>query len=68
LLLLDEPFSSLDRRLKQSLIPQVKAILQAEGTTAVIVTHDEQEALLLANKIGYMENGKILEWKHVETL
>jgi iron(III) transport system ATP-binding protein len=65
LLLLDEPFSSLDSGLKRSLIPEVKSILQAEETTAVIVTHDEQEALLLANKIGYMENGKILEWRNV---
>ena len=65
LLLLDEPFSNLDRSLKLELANEIKTILEAEEMTAVLVTHDEDEAKTMAHKIGYMHNGQITEWKDV---
>ncbi len=62
LILLDEPFSSLDTSLKQQLQFTVKALLKEEGTTAILVTHDHQEAFMMASKIGVMHQGKIMQW------
>ena len=62
LLLLDEPFSGLDAKLRETLVPQVKAILKAEHVSALIVGHDQGEAFAIADKIAIMENGKIHQW------
>jgi iron(III) transport system ATP-binding protein len=59
LLLLDEPFSNLDVDLREQLATEVRAILKASGTTAVFVTHDQNEAFALADEIAVMHNGKI---------
>jgi len=59
LVLLDEPFSNLDSALRARLRGEVRAILRAAGTTAVFVTHDQQEALSLADVVGVMFAGKI---------
>ena len=62
LLLLDEPFSNLDVDLRERLALEVRNILKAEGTTAILVTHDQHEAFALADQIGVMHEGRIQQW------
>ena len=62
LLLLDEPFSSLDVDLRERLALEVRSILRAEGVTAILVTHDQHEAFALADEIGVMHEGRIQQW------
>ena len=62
LLLLDEPFSSLDVDLRERLAAEVGAILRAEGTTAILVTHDQHEAFAMADQVGVMHHGRIQQW------
>ena len=59
LLLLDEPFSNLDVALREQLAVEVRAILKASGTTAVFVTHDQNEAFAMADEIAVMNDGRI---------
>ncbi|GGD67936.1 ABC transporter ATP-binding protein [Lacimicrobium alkaliphilum] len=61
-LLLDEPFSSLDSELRESLASQVRNILKHENITALMVTHDRTEAFAMADKIGVMSDGRMLQW------
>lgn len=58
-LLLDEPFSNLDTSHKKKLIKQVRIILKQENMTAIFVTHDTQEATMLADTIAYIKQGKL---------
>ncbi len=62
LLLLDEPFSSLDVELRERLGGELRALLKATGTTALLVTHDQHEAFAIADEIGVMEGGRIQQW------
>jgi len=62
LLLLDEPFSNLDVDLRERLALEVRAILKELNTTAVLVTHDQHEAFAIADHIGVMQDGAILQW------
>jgi iron(III) transport system ATP-binding protein len=62
LLLLDEPFSNLDVDLRERLALEVREILRELGTTAVLVTHDQHEAFAIADRIGVMHNGAIVQW------
>ena len=59
LLLLDEPFSNLDVDLRGQLAAEVRTILKASGTTAVFVTHDQNEAFAMADEIAVMNEGRI---------
>ena len=61
LVLLDEPFSALDAELREVLRSEVKAALKAEGATAILVTHDQEEALSLADRVAIMRNGTIIQ-------
>lgn len=58
-LLLDEPFSNLDARLRQSARSQVRALLKEQGMSAILVTHDQEEALEFADRVGVMRAGRI---------
>ena len=60
-LLMDEPFSALDPLVRTVLQDQISMIHQKFGTTIVFVTHDMQEALKLACRIGVMHNGKLVQ-------
>jgi len=60
--LLDEPFASLDAQLRASMRSDVKAILRAAGTTAVLVTHDQDEALSVADLVAVIRDGKIAQF------
>ncbi len=62
LLLLDEPFSNLDVVLRESLAMSVRDILKRTNTTAILVTHDQNEAFALADKVGVMHKGKLVQW------
>jgi iron(III) transport system ATP-binding protein len=62
LLLLDEPFSNLDVELRERLSQEIRDILKASGATAVLVTHDQQEAFAMADEIGIMHEGRIQQW------
>ncbi len=59
LLLLDEPFSNLDATLRAEMRAEVKSLLKQSGTTAVFVTHDQDEALTLGDHIGVMRAGRL---------
>jgi iron(III) transport system ATP-binding protein len=59
LLLLDEPFSNLDVDLREQLASEVRTILKATGTTAVFVTHDQNEAFALADEVAVMSRGRL---------
>jgi iron(III) transport system ATP-binding protein len=61
LVLLDEPFSNLDPSLRGRLRTEVRGILASLGMTAVFVTHDQEEALSLAERLGVMMDGRILQ-------
>jgi len=62
LLLLDEPFSSLDIELREQLATQVAKIIKHEGITAILVTHDQNEAFAMADKVGLLQAGKLIQW------
>jgi len=62
LLLLDEPFSSLDVDLRERLAQELRAILKQTGTTALFVTHDQLEAFALGDAIGVMHRGRLDQW------
>ena len=59
LLLLDEPFSSLDPGLRQATRDEVRALLKEAGISAVLVTHDQEEALSFAERLAVMKEGGI---------
>ena len=61
LVLLDEPFANLDAALREHLREEVRRILAAAGATAVLVTHDQAEALSVADTVAVMERGRILQ-------
>ncbi len=62
LLLMDEPFSNLDTELRERLGYEVHDILKRHGTTSILVTHDQNDAFALAEKVGVMNEGRILQW------
>ncbi|ASK33005.1 ABC transporter ATP-binding protein (plasmid) [Alcanivorax sp. N3-2A] len=62
LLLLDEPFSALDAELREQISADVRAILRDQGSTALMVTHDQQEAFAMADRLGVMRQGRIQQW------
>ena len=61
MLLLDEPLSGLDARLRHGLADTLLAILRETRTTAVVVTHDPEEAMYVADRIGVMRNGRLIQ-------
>ncbi len=74
LLLLDEPLSALDRALRERLAVDLRAVLTATGTTALFVTHDHDEAFTVADRVGVMGAGRLLQvgapdelWHHPVT-
>ncbi len=62
LILLDEPFSNLDIDLRERLADEMRNILKANNVTALLVTHDQFEAFAIADHIGIMNNGRIIQW------
>jgi iron(III) transport system ATP-binding protein len=62
LILLDEPFSSLDVSLREQLALEVRDILREADATAILVTHDQFEAFAMADHIGVLNNGELQQW------
>ncbi|MFT7598834.1 MAG: iron(III) transport system ATP-binding protein [Acidimicrobiales bacterium] len=60
-LLMDEPFSALDARLRIQLRREVKEILHRVGITALVVTHDQDEAFAVGDRVGVMNDGQLLQ-------
>lgn len=61
LLLLDEPLANLDRGLREALRAELKQIQHAAGVASVWVTHDQDEALMLADRVGLMRAGRLVQ-------
>ena len=61
LLLLDEPLGALDRGLREETQGELRAVQRRLGTAFVVVTHDPQEAMMLADRIGVMEAGRLVQ-------
>ena len=59
LLLLDEPFSALDRKLRETMQVELKLLLRRLGITAIFVTHDQEEALVMSDRVAVMNAGRI---------
>jgi len=60
-LLMDEPFGALDAKIRVELRRTIRDVQRRLGTTAILVTHDQEEAFALADRIGVMHNGRLLE-------
>ncbi|MGL5352520.1 MAG: ABC transporter ATP-binding protein [Clostridium sp.] len=65
ILLLDEPFSNLDANLKDKIRTELKEILLKANTTSIFVTHDKDDAKILADKVVVLEHGKIIKLGNV---
>jgi thiamine transport system ATP-binding protein len=61
LILLDEPLSALDASLRERLAGDLRSILHAAGTTALLVTHDHEEAFALADRLAVMRGGRVVQ-------
>jgi ABC-type Fe3+/spermidine/putrescine transport system ATPase subunit len=61
LLLMDEPFSNLDPLVKKRLIKEVIEIVKSQGLSLILVTHDTEDALMISDRIGFMDKGKLLK-------
>jgi iron(III) transport system ATP-binding protein len=68
LLLLDEPLSNLDAKLRLRLRDDLRRIIKRTGVTALYVTHDQAEAVVLGDRIGVMREGKLLQMAPAATL
>ena len=62
LLLLDEPFAALDTQLRTALRREVAELLRAQGTTSLLVTHDQEEALTLADRVAVLHDGRLRQF------
>lgn len=67
-LLLDEPMSNLDARLKIEIRDEIRRVQQKTGITSIIVTHDQEEAMAIADKIAILDNGRIQQYDTPERL
>jgi putative spermidine/putrescine transport system ATP-binding protein/putrescine transport system ATP-binding protein len=67
-MLLDEPLSALDAKLRQQLRFELKQILQAAHCTTLVVTHDQEEAMSLADEIIVMDQGRVLQQGHASAI
>lgn len=61
ILLMDEPLGALDKNLRQSIQLQLKELHRSIGATIIYVTHDQEEALFLSDKIALMDRGKVVQ-------
>ena len=62
LLLMDEPFSNLDTELRRQLSVEVRDILKEEKISAIVVTHDQDEAFTVSDKLGVIAGGRLQQW------
>ncbi len=67
-LLMDEPFSNLDRRMRDLIRDETVAILRETGATTIVVTHDPEEAMMIADRIVLMRSGQIVQQGSAEEI
>jgi putative spermidine/putrescine transport system ATP-binding protein len=68
LLLLDEPFSALDRKLRETMQIELRRLLRELEITAIFVTHDQDEALIMSDRIAVMNGGRIEQYDEPEAI
>lgn len=68
LLLLDEPFSALDRKLRETMQIELRRLLRELAITAIFVTHDQDEALIMSDRIAVMNRGRIEQFETPNTI
>ncbi|ALO45427.1 ABC transporter ATP-binding protein [Pseudohongiella spirulinae] len=62
ILLLDEPFASLDVELREEIAREIREVLKQDGITTILVSHNQLEAFAMADEIGVMRAGQLLQW------
>ena len=62
-LLLDEPLGALDKKLREETQFELMDLQQSSGLTFVVVTHDQEEAMTMADRIAIMDKGKVVQWR-----
>src|SRR5918995_461327 len=67
-LLMDEPFSNLDRRMRDAIRDETVAILRETGATTIVVTHDPEEAMMIADRIVLMRSGQVVQQGSAEEI
>lgn len=68
LVMLDEPLGSLDRNLRERLVGDTRKILEERGVTAVVVTHDREEAVAMSDRLAIMRQGTIVQTGRLEEI
>lgn len=68
LILMDEPLSSLDLALRRSLGLELRAVLKDQGSTVLMVTHDQEEAFIMADRVGLLQDGQLQQWDEPESI
>jgi iron(III) transport system ATP-binding protein len=68
ILLLDEPFASMDIELREQLAKEVRNVLKQDGITAVLVSHNQFEAFAMADIVGVINGGRLLQWDNAFNL
>jgi ABC-type Fe3+/spermidine/putrescine transport system ATPase subunit len=68
LVMLDEPLGALDRNLRQKLVKDTRRVLEEREVTAIVVTHDREEAVAMSDRLALMRSGTIVQTGHLEDL
>lgn len=68
LVMLDEPLGALDRNLRQKLVTDTREVLEGQNVTAIVVTHDRDEAVALSDRLALMRGGTIVQTGQIEEL
>lgn len=68
LVMLDEPLGALDRNLRQKLVTETRQILEDRDVTAIVVTHDRDEAVAMSDRLALMRTGTVVQTGHLEEL
>jgi len=68
LVMLDEPLGALDRNLRRRLVSETRAVLEARGVTAIVVTHDRDEAAAMSSRLALMRDGAIAQTGALEAI
>jgi len=68
LVMLDEPLGALDRNLRQQLVTDTRQVLEDRGVTAIVVTHDREEAVALSDQLAVMRGGTIVQTGRLEQI
>jgi ABC-type Fe3+/spermidine/putrescine transport system ATPase subunit len=68
LVMLDEPLGALDRNLRQQLVTDTRQVLEDRGVTAIVVTHDREEAVALSDRLAVMRGGTIVQTGRLEQI